>query len=107
MIEKLEAEKTVVAEKNLKGVFDDDMAKELLSKNKQNINLARFELTEMYGEELDIQALLAYANQFIRTLENAWYSAQINGKVRLQKWIFPEGVKIVLKVKKSFFELLN
>jgi hypothetical protein len=49
-------------------------------------------LTELHIEETNIDALLAYARQFIKTVELAWYDSKAEIKVRLQRSIFPEGV---------------
>lgn len=92
-INKLEKEKEWVIEQGKKGIFSDDTLKEELEKAERKLTLAKMELTEMHGEELDISALLSYAYSFIRTLENTWLDAQIEHKIRLQKLVFPDGVE--------------
>ena len=47
----------------------------------------------MHAEEMDIDALLAYAYNFILTLENTWYDAPIQYKIKLQRLIFLEGLE--------------
>lgn len=64
-----------------------------MNKAEQNITIAKLHLTEMHAEELDINALLAYAEDFIRTLENTWFDSPIEQKVKLQKLLFPKNVK--------------
>gem|GEM_PF-4417327 len=44
---------------------------------KQNLTLAKMELTEIHAEELDINALLTYTYDFILTVEKTWFDAQI------------------------------
>ena len=63
------------------------------SNRTRNLYDAKSELTDIHNEELDIDALLAYAYDFIRTVENTWLDAPFEHKLRLQKLIFPEGVE--------------
>ena len=50
-------------------------------------------LTDIHAEELDVNALLAFGSEFIRTIEFAWSEAPIEYKLKLQRLIFPEGLK--------------
>lgn len=76
-----------------KGIIPEHRVKEQVEDLEKTLTPEKFRLTEMHGEELDINALLAYAYDFIRTVENVWYDAVPEVKVRLQRFIFPEGVK--------------
>src|SRR5690606_24227335 len=76
-IKQLEKEREWVIEKGKKGIFSDDTLKAEVEKAERKITLAKMELTEMHAEELDLNSLLAYAYDFIRTLENTWYEAPI------------------------------
>lgn len=92
-IKQLEKEKEWVIDKGKKGMFSDETLKDEVEKAERKITLAKMELTDMHAEELDINALLAYAYDFIRTVENTWYDAPFEHKLRLQKLIFPDGVE--------------
>lgn len=92
-IKELEKEREWVIEKGKKGIFSDETLKDEIEKAERKVTFAKMELTEMHAEELDINALLAYAYDFIRTVENTWYDAPFEHKLRLQKLIFPDGVE--------------
>jgi hypothetical protein len=92
-IKKLEKDKAWVINKGKKGIFTDETLKEEIEKAERKITLAKMELTEMHAEKMDIDALLTYAYNFIRTLENTWYDAPIQYKVKLQRLIFSEGLE--------------
>ena len=47
----------------------------------------------MHAEEMDVGALLAYAYNFIRTVEITWLDAPFESKIKLQRLIFPLGVE--------------
>lgn len=111
-VQELQAHKDWCMEKAKKGVMDDDVLKEELAKNKSDLELAKLELTEAHKEELDIAGMLAEAEQFIRTLENTWYDAPPEVKVRLQRFIFPSGVQMTKDGFRTvklcgLFELIN
>ena len=91
-IQKLEREEAWIIEKAKKGVLPDHLVKEQISELEKKITVAKMELTEKHGEELDVDALLSYAESFIRTVDNAWFDAPSEVKIRLQRAIFPEGV---------------
>ncbi len=59
---------------------------------KENYNHTKMRLTELHGEELNVDALLNYAYIYIRTVESVWYDAPGMYRVRLQRIIFPKGV---------------
>ena len=92
-IKKLEKHKSWVFEQGSKHTISEETFKEEMAKAEQNLTLAKSELTDIHNEELDIDALLAYAYDFIRTVENTWLDAPFEHKLRLQKLIFPDGVE--------------
>lgn len=59
----------------------------------QKITIEKIGLTEIHAEELDVNAMLIFARDFIRTIEFTWYYAPIEYKIKLQRAIFPEGLK--------------
>ncbi len=92
-IKRLETEEKNVIAMGRKGIIPEHRVREQVEDLEKTLTLEKFRLTEMHGEELDINALLAYAYDFIRTVENVWYDAVPDVKIRLQRFIFPEGVK--------------
>jgi site-specific DNA recombinase len=75
-----------------KGILPENVVKEQVRELDGRITIAKMQLSETHSEELDITALLAYAETFIRTLEISWFDAPPATKLRLQRAIFPEGV---------------
>ncbi len=92
-IKKLQKHKSWVFEQGSKGTISEETFKEEIAKAEQNLTLAKSELNDLHSEELDIDALLAYAYDFIRTVEKTWYDAPFEAKVKLQNLIFPKGVE--------------
>lgn len=92
-VKQCEKDKQWVIQQGREKIFKGDTFREELEKVEQKLSLAKLELAEMHDEELDIDALLAYAYDFIRTVENTWYDAPFPLKLRLQQLIFPKGVE--------------
>ena len=91
-IKKLEQDQQWLIEKGKKGVISDVMLQKQLEETEQKITLAKMELTETHGEELEVNILLNYALAFIRTPETAWFEANSEAKLKYQRLIFPSGV---------------
>lgn len=91
-ITQLEKEQAWLVEKGKKGIIPDDLLQKQLQESEQNITIAKFSLSEIHNEELEIEALLNEADVFIRTPELAWYSAMSEAKLKYQRMIFPEGI---------------
>ena len=62
-------------------------------KSRKKANTCQDGLSRNACRKDGLDALLAYAYNFIRTLENTWYEASIQHKIRLQKLVFPKGVE--------------
>lgn len=92
-IKQLEKDKEWVIEQAKKHIFSEDTFRDELAKAEQKLTLAKMELSHMHAEEMDIDALLAYAYNFIRTVEITWLDAPFESKVKLQRLIFPKGVE--------------
>ena len=95
-IKKMEKEKKWIIKNGKQGILTGDTLKEELQDIERRITLSKMELTEIHGEELDINALLAYAYDFIRTAEKTWIDAPFEQKLKLQRLIFPDGIKYKL-----------
>lgn len=92
-IKQLEKEEGWVVEKGKKGVLPDHIVKTQVDEIESKLTFAKMHLTDIHAEELDVSALLAFGYEFIRTVEFAWSEAPIEYKLKLQRLIFPEGIK--------------
>lgn len=92
-IETLDLEEKNTIAMGGRGIIPEYRVKEQVDELERKIALKKSQLTEMHAEEMDINALLNYAHDFIRTVENTWSDALPNTKIRLQRFIFPNGVK--------------
>jgi hypothetical protein len=50
-------------------------------------------VAETFDEELEIRGLLDFGKEFIRTFDLSWYDGLIDDKIKIQRMIFPNGVK--------------
>lgn len=91
-IKKLTEDEDWVVTRGKKGILPDSVVKKEVDEIENKISLAKLQLNETHMEELDVNALLAYAENFIRTVELAWFDAPFEIKLRLQKLIFPKGL---------------
>lgn len=78
-------------------ILPPHVVKKNVDEIEDKITLAKMRLTETHAEEMDVNALLNFAYDFIRTVENVWYYAPIEYKIKLQRVIFPEGLKYTSK----------
>ncbi len=53
---------------------------------------AKISLSETHIEQFDIQAALAYAHNFMRSLDRQWFDASSDLRARFQKIVFPLGI---------------
>ena len=91
-IQKLQKDEDYYVQSGRNGILPPHVVKKNVDETEEKITLAKMKLTEIHAEELDVNALLNFAYDFIRTIENVWYYAPIDYKVKLQRLIFPEGV---------------
>lgn len=91
-ITQMETDKEWTLKQGREEIISPATLKVELAKLEENIELAKLGLRELHGEELDVSALLAYAADFFRTVENVWLDASFSIKLKLQKLIFPEGM---------------
>lgn len=92
-IEKLTEDEKWVVEKGKSGVLPDRVAKEQLAEIGNNITQAKLKLTDTHTDELGISTLVVVAVNFINNLEFTWVDASPKAKIKLQKIVFPQGVK--------------
>ena len=55
--------------------------------------LAEFELSDAVTEHLDIDGILAFAEYLLTDVSRLWTELGLDQKQRLQKVLFPEGLK--------------
>ncbi len=91
-VQEFEKERRWVIEKGKKGILSDDLVKEELDNLERKLTLTKNTLTETHEEHLDIKALLAEAEAFLRTFEKVWYASSLEAKQKYQRLIFPQGV---------------
>ena len=58
----------------------------------EDLTLAEMELREAQFEEIEMEAVLEYAEMVLTNASNLWKAAPSGQKQRLQQVLFPEGV---------------
>ena len=58
----------------------------------EDLALAEMELREAQAEEIEIEAVLDFAQAVLTNASNLWKAAPAEQKQRLQQVLFPEGV---------------
>jgi hypothetical protein len=59
---------------------------------REQLGLAEIDLAEATGEELDIDAVLAFAQHVLTDAARMWEQTTFDQRLRLQRALFPEGV---------------
>ncbi len=72
--------------------IDADTYQEMRAKLAQELTLAEMELRDAQADEIEIEAVLDFAQAILTNASNLWKSAPAEQKQRLQKVLFPEGV---------------
>lgn len=90
-IEKVEALQAAIIRKNAEGVVPDAIAKKQISELEDRLEVLKALLhqTRSKGSLADI---LIYAHEFLTQLADTWHSSSADGKQRIQKFMFPEGL---------------
>lgn len=88
----LNAKRAVLIDKNLNGVYSDELFKEML----QNIEIENIELKAqldvLNSEALSIEDIITFSKTFLADIRTIWFSADLQTKQRLQQAIFPKGI---------------
>ena len=87
----LKERREMLIDKNLKGVIDDDLAKEQLDKIKDEINNLLSEIKN-YGDSENITEVLEYSLNFLKDLSVSIQDLKIQQRKSLQWFLFPEGI---------------
>lgn len=91
-VKDIEQEIDYYARKNRAGVIPDSIAEPKLKELSEKLELAKSTVSETHDDELEIDALITFGNQFIRTPDLAWYDALPDDKIKIQGMIFPDGI---------------
>ena len=70
----------------------DDLYRREDDRLSQEITLAKMELNDAQVEELDIEAILTFAEEIILDARRLWVEGDLEQRQRLQEVLFPEGV---------------
>ncbi len=65
---------------------------EMRTKLTEELTLAEMELRDAQAEEIEIEAVLDFAEMILLNASNLWKAAPAEQKQRLQQVLFPEGV---------------
>ncbi len=94
-IQDVEDEKNAVIKQNLKGIYDDETTKDQLDRielKKAELKLAR---TELYEGEMEKEAIVDYAINFMANASALWREAELADRQRFQKMIYPDGIPYI------------
>jgi len=91
-LDELETKREALIEKNLKGVYPDELFKEQLTKIDEEILVKKSLLSESEMDKIDIETLLNFASRFLEDFPRLWVNSNLEQKQRLQAAIFPEGL---------------
>ena len=72
--------------------IDKETYQEMRAKLTEDLTLAEMELRDAQSEEIEIEAVLDFAQMVLLNASNLWKSAPAEQKQRLQQVLFPEGV---------------
>lgn len=91
-VQELEKQEEWVIESGRKGIIPEHLVKKQIDDLEQQLVFAKANLNDNYNEELDVKSLLSFANSFFVRLDIVWLDASPKAKVRLQNFLFPNGV---------------
>lgn len=82
----------MIVEKNLKGIYDDEMTKKLLSDTSAELAELNLEAVKYREPEEDKVELLSFSLGFLENMDQIWQEGDIEIKHEFQKFIFRDGV---------------
>ena len=93
-------------------VIDEDTYKEQLAKLSEAMALAEIDQHDQRSEELDIEAVLDFAEKVSLNATRLWLEATLEQRQRFQTFLFPEGLQVEegeirTPVTASFYEELS
>lgn len=91
-VKRIETRKEQVIQMRMNGEITKDEFMRLKDGLEMRITALTISQNEAMANELDIEAALTYAVQFLRNLARQWQDMDIKQKQRLQKLVLPEGI---------------
>jgi site-specific DNA recombinase len=101
-VKRLNKELDFIIEQGKQGTLKGDTFKNAVQNAESKLSIAKLDLREVHGEEIDVGLLLAYAEAFIQTLEKVWYDAPFEIKKKIQNFVLPGGL-YVAKTREGYF----
>lgn len=91
-ITKLKEKQNMIVEKNIKGVYSDNISKEQLTQVKKEVDRLSTKLHDINNNQLKPDEISSFAHDFLTNLRTTWETSSLEEKQRLQTIIFPDGV---------------
>ena len=91
-IQQMEKDMDYFITRGKSGVLPDHIVQEKVKELDKEINLVKLSLTENHEKDMNINAILSYAETFLDKLDLYWFAIPPEEKVVLQSSIFPVGV---------------
>ncbi len=91
-ISDLENKKRTVLDKNIKGVIDDIFAKKIIDECDEKINSLKKKIHNLSIDDFDLEVTIKECKRILSDLCSVWDRLDINGKFKLQWFVFPEGL---------------
>ena len=91
-IKKLKQEQSTIVEKNLSGLFDDELTHRLLEEKRQKITNNEQELYILPTEHHNMNEVVAFGFQVLSSPRTTWHDFSLPQKQAFQALLFPEGV---------------
>jgi len=86
-----------IALKNAQGVIPDYLAKEQFEEIGRKLEDAVVERAELEPKEASIEQVLAFASEFLGSIEKHWLAMHIRDQKKLLKHIYPNGIQVARK----------
>lgn len=101
-VKRLDKDLNFVIEQGKQGVLKGETFRRAVQDAESKLSIAKLDLREVHGEEIDVGLLLAYAEAFIQTLEKVWFDAPFAIKKKIQNFVLPGGL-YVAKTREGYF----
>lgn len=93
-------------------VIDEGTYKDQLDKLNESMAMAEINQHDQRTEELDIEAVLGFAERVSLNAPRLWLEASLDQRQRFQAFLFPEGIQVADRelrtpVTTSFYERLH
>ena len=88
----LNAKARQIAEKNFKGVINDNLAKAMQNENDQRISELTLDLHSYQENQDDVMKVVRHSISILEDISGAWIRVDLEIKKRFQKFLFPQGL---------------